>query len=140
MTAAMTDLLADVWTAVCRSADLVPDRGVCALVGDRHVAVFRLSGTDELCAVDNVDPFTGASVLSRGLVGSAEIEGEFVAYVASPLRKQRFDLRSGRCLDDDEVRLDVFDATVDGGVVIVRPTANSGNAGSSWSNVRETGA
>lgn len=106
--------------AVCPVDDLVDDRGVCALVSDRHVAVFRLSGTRELVAVDNVDPFSGASVLSRGLVGSTRRDGAWVTYVASPLRKQRFDLRAGVCLDDPNVALDVFEVTVDHGMVMVQ--------------------
>ncbi|MEZ5323180.1 MAG: nitrite reductase small subunit NirD [Microthrixaceae bacterium] len=106
---------------VCDEAGLVPDRGVCALVGDRHVAVFRVSGTGELFAVDNVDPFTGASVLSRGLVGATLRDGEWITYVASPLRKQRFDLRSGRCLEDPAEGVDVFEVSVLDGVVRVAP-------------------
>jgi nitrite reductase (NADH) small subunit len=52
-------------------------------------------------------------VLARGLVGSV---GE-VPIVASPLHKQRFDLRSGRCLDDPAHAVgtwpvDVFDGRV----------------------------
>ena len=53
------------------------------------------AGDGELHAIDNVDPCSGASVLSRGLVG--DVDG--VATVASPMYKQRFDLRTGRCLD-----------------------------------------
>lgn len=107
--------------AVCPVVDLIPDRGVCALFGNRHVAVFRLSVTGEIVAVDNVDPFSGASVLSRGLVGSIERDGRWVTYVASPLRKQRFDLRTGACLDDPDVTLDTFDVAVDNGTVVVHP-------------------
>lgn len=109
------------WTAVCELDDLVPDRGVCALVDGRAVAVFRLSGTDELVAVANVDPFSGASVLSRGLVGSVPGADGWIAYVASPLRKQRFDLRTGVCLDDPGVALDVYEASLHGGTILVRP-------------------
>ena len=112
--------------AVCPVDDLVDDRGVCALVSDRHVAVFRLSGTRELVAVDNVDPFSGASVLSRGLVGSTRRDGAWVTYVASPLRKQRFDLRTGECLDDPSVRLRTWDVQVVDGVVHVGGTAHLG--------------
>lgn len=148
----MTAVMTDVWTPVCRLGALLPERGVCALVGDRHVAVFRLSSGDEIVAVDNVDPFTGASVLSRGLVGSIESDGDAVIYVASPLRKQRFDLRTGRCLDDADVALDVFEVAVtaggddgggDGGVVVVRyvggPAGDrSPRTGSRWGNEPET--
>lgn len=91
------------WTRVCALEDLTPDRGVAALVDGRQVAVFRLSPDDEVVAIDNRDPFSGASVLSRGIVGSRRE----VVTVASPVYKQRFDLRTGRCLDDDAVAVPV---------------------------------
>ena len=96
------------WTRVCAVDDLTPDRGVAALVDGEPVAVFRISGSDEVVAIDNVDPFSGASVLSRGIVGS---KGEVIT-VASPIYKQRFDLRSGACLDDPTTRVRTHDARV----------------------------
>ena len=92
------------WVDVCAVDDLVPDRGVCALVGGHQVAVFRVSPTDELYAVSNHDPFSRANVISRGIVGS---RGD-IPKVASPMYKQSFDLRSGRCLDDLSVALDIY--------------------------------
>lgn len=85
------------WTPVCAVDDILPDTGVCALVEDRHVAVFRV-GADRLFAIDNVDPRSGASVLARGLVGSL---GERVV-VASPLYKNHFDLATGECIETPE--------------------------------------
>ena len=103
------------WVEVCALHRLTPDRGVAALVEGRQVAVFLLSSGD-LHAVDNVDPWSGAAVLSRGLVG----EAGGVATVASPLYKQRFDLATGRCLDGDVDPLAVHSADVVGGVVYAR--------------------
>ena len=85
------------WTDVCAVEDILPNTGVCALVGSRHVAVFR-TGTDRWFAIDNVDPKSGASVLSRGLVGNL---GDRVV-VASPLYKNHFDLQTGECLEQPE--------------------------------------
>lgn len=108
------------WVPVCTldRLQLQHERGACALVGDRAVAVFRL-GNGELCAIDDVDPCTGASVLSRGLVGSTMLDGVPVVYVASPLKKQRFDLRTGRCLDHDDVSVDVHPVVQRDGTVFV---------------------
>ena len=104
------------WTPVCRVAALTPDRGVAALVDDRQVAVFLLSGDDnEVVAIGNIDPFSGAGVLSRGIVGS---RGDVVT-VASPVYKQRFDLRTGRCLDDETHSVPVYDVVVEDGMVMV---------------------
>jgi nitrite reductase (NADH) small subunit len=94
----------DRWVDVCSLSTLIPDRGVAALVDGRAVAVFRCAPDDELLAVDNVDPFSGASVLSRGIVGS--IGGR--PMVASPVHKHRFDLVTGAALDDPAVRLDTW--------------------------------
>lgn len=99
---------------VCPAASLTADRGVAALVGDVPVAVFLLA-TGELAAVDDVDPFTGVGVLSRGIVG--DVDGR--PTVASPLHKQRFDLRTGGCLDADGVRIRVHAVVVVCGVVHV---------------------
>jgi nitrite reductase (NADH) small subunit len=87
------------WFAVCPADALQPGRGVAALLPDgRQAALFR-DRTGQVYAIGNVDPFTGAAVLSHGLLGSADDR----PYVASPLLKQRFDLADGRCLDDEEV-------------------------------------
>ncbi|MFR9723155.1 nitrite reductase small subunit NirD [Streptomyces sp. MS19] len=86
------------WLPVCALADLTPGRGVAALLPDgTQAAVFRDSG-GATYAVDNRDPFTGARVLARGLLGSTGGSGG--PFVASPLLKQRFDLTTGACLDD----------------------------------------
>lgn len=104
------------WRAVCDVAALTPFRGVAALLGDRQVAVFLVG--DEVLAVDNLDPCSGAAVLSRGIVGSA---GDVVT-VASPVYKQRFDLRTGRCLDDESVAVATHPARVVAGGVEVACT------------------
>ncbi|MFJ4834185.1 nitrite reductase small subunit NirD [Streptomyces sp. NPDC088747] len=98
-------LLEDGWFTVCDLALLIPGRGVAALLPDgRQVAVFR-DRAGRTYAIDNRDPFTGAAVLSRGLTGSHQDR----VFVASPLLKQRFDLESGRCLDDPEVSVAVYE-------------------------------
>lgn len=103
------------WTPVCPLADLTPGRGVTALVAGTAVAVFRLTAGDDVAAVGARDPFCGANVLGRGLLGSS---GE-VRYVASPMYKQRFDLTTGSCLEDPSVRVAVSRARVADGVVYV---------------------
>jgi nitrite reductase (NADH) small subunit len=105
---------ATTWTIVCRLDELRVDRGVGALVDSVPVAVFRLAD-GSVAAIDHVEPFTGVPVLARGLVGSV---GD-VVYVSSPLHKQRFDLRTGRCLDDDSISVRVWVADVIDGYVCV---------------------
>ena len=110
---AMTDH--GTWVDVCAYADLVPERGAAALVGGQQVALFRLAdGT--VHAVGHHDPFSGANVMARGIVGT---RGD-VDTVASPVYTQVFAVRTGRCLDDDAVRLPCWPVEVRGGRVHVR--------------------
>ena len=103
-------------TPVC-AVDVIPlEGGVAALVDGSAVAVFR-SFDGEVFALSNVDPFSGASVLSRGIVGS---RGD-APVVSSPMYKQAFDLRTGACLDDAAVRVTAYDVVVVDGVVHVGP-------------------
>ncbi|MER7705354.1 nitrite reductase small subunit NirD [Kitasatospora sp. NPDC097605] len=84
------------WQPVCALDDLQPGRGVAVLLAGHQVALFR-DRSGALHAVDNRDPFSGAYVLSRGLLGS---RGDRPT-LASPMYKQVFDLIDGRCLDED---------------------------------------
>ncbi|MDT3398312.1 nitrite reductase small subunit NirD [Streptomyces sp. B1866] len=103
-------LLGGRWLPVCDLADLTPGRGVAALLPDgAQVAVF-LDRAGTAYAVGNQDPFTGAYVLSRGLIGSAAGR----PFVASPLLKQRFDLVTGQCLDDETVTVPAYTVRTSG--------------------------
>ena len=98
---------------ICRLDDIVPYSGVAALVGGEQVAVFRID--QKIYAIGNRDPFSGANVLSRGIVG--DLKGELV--VASPVYKQHFSLLTGRCLEDETVSVPVYRALVEGSDVLV---------------------
>jgi nitrite reductase (NADH) small subunit len=93
------------WVSVCSIDDILPNTGVCALVGENQVAVFRV-GEADIYAIDNFDPFSKAYVLSRGIVGDS------LRYdtpkVASPIYKQNFSLKTGECLDDPTVRVTTY--------------------------------
>lgn len=100
----MTTLDERTLTLVCRYTDLQPDRGVAAILPDgEQVAVFLLTD-GSLHAVTNIDPFSAAGVLSRGIVG----DRAGTPVVVSPVYKQAFDLRTGACLDDPGVSVRVF--------------------------------
>jgi nitrite reductase (NADH) small subunit len=99
------------WTRVCRLEQLTPGRGAVARVLGEQVAVFRVPGIDagdDVFALGNLDPFSGAQVLSRGIVGDAD----GVPKVASPVYKQGFDLRTGACLDDPAVAVAAYPVTI----------------------------
>lgn len=91
------------WSDVCSYRDLIPERGACAMVDGTQVAIFRVFD-GALYALSNLDPFSGAYVLSRGILGTRD----GTPTVASPMYKQVFDLATGVCLDDPRVALPVF--------------------------------
>ncbi len=99
---------------MCRLADLEVRRGVAALVHGQAVAIFR-TDDDQVYAVGNHDPYARASVLARGIVG---LRGN-VPFVAPVAHGHAFDLRTGRCLEDDQVSVPAYDVKVVEGVVLV---------------------
>src|SRR5207253_1183297 len=74
------------WRDVCLLTDLSPERGAAALLDGVQVALFR-THDDQVYAVQQLDPYSAANVMSRGIVGS---RGD-VPTVASPMYKQVFD-------------------------------------------------
>jgi len=82
------------WVRVCALAELEVERGRAALLGNTQLALFLLHD-GRVHAVSNLDPYSGAHVISRGIVGTRE----HAPTVASPMYKQVFDLRTGACLD-----------------------------------------
>ncbi|MFD2797706.1 nitrite reductase small subunit NirD [Promicromonospora vindobonensis] len=89
------------WERACLVTELFPERGAAALFGDVQVALFRLpedpldpDGGARVYAVQNLDPFSGAYVMSRGIVGTRA----GVPTVAAPVYKQVFSLVTGECL------------------------------------------
>ncbi|WP_298233464.1 nitrite reductase small subunit NirD [uncultured Azohydromonas sp.] len=104
------------WTPVCAVEDIVPNTGVCALVRERHVAVFRVEDdVQRLYAIDNFDPNSQASVLSRGLVGNLGAR----IVVASPIYKQHFDLATGECLEAPENSVKSYPVRLQGDMVCI---------------------
>jgi nitrite reductase (NADH) small subunit len=105
---------AEEWHPVCRFAELEARRGVAALVHGQAVAIFRTED-DEVYAVGNHDPYRRTSMLARGIVG---MRGE-VPFVAPMVHGHAFDLRTGQCLEDDQVAVPAYDVKVVEGVVLV---------------------
>ena len=116
MDAVNTTLEVKAWQDVCQFDDLIDNIGICALINDQQVAVFRLSGSSKLFAISNYDPFSNANVLSRGVVGDWQKQH----VVASPIFKQHFNLRTGQCLEDETVKLKTYQVRVVDNTVQVR--------------------
>lgn len=104
------------WIKVCALESVFPSTGVCALVGDKQVAIFRPYDDEQLFAVNNMDPFARSNVLSRGLI----CEHQEQLWVASPLKKQRFSLVDGQCLENPEVSIETYKVRVTDGQIEVQ--------------------
>ncbi|WP_284983654.1 nitrite reductase small subunit NirD [Arthrobacter sp. efr-133-TYG-118] len=88
------------WHRVCAIDELEPAWGEAALVGGKQVALFRTT-PDEVLAVSQQDPATLSNVMARGIVGSRGSRPT----IASPLHKEVYDLETGECFTNPELRL-----------------------------------
>ncbi|MGL5829414.1 MAG: nitrite reductase small subunit NirD [Angustibacter sp.] len=88
------------WVAVCAYDSLLPERAVAALIDGHQIAIIR-THDGQVFAVGQRDPFSGANVISRGIVGTRG----GVNTITSPVYKQAFDLHTGQCLDDPSIHL-----------------------------------
>ncbi len=101
------------WITICDAADLIPGTGICALLDDEQVAIFKTRKDGNVYAINNYDPIGKANVLSRGITGSI---GDAVV-VASPLYKQHFDLATGQCLEEEAVTVKTYSVREEAGKV-----------------------
>jgi nitrite reductase (NADH) small subunit len=108
-------------TTIPRTA-LAAEQGAAVLLPDGTAAAVFLLHDGTVHAVGNLDPFFGAPVMCHGIVG----DRRGVPTVASPLGKQVFCLRTGRCLDDPAVSLPVFDVRVRAGLIQLSTPGNAG--------------
>ena len=123
--------MSEVWTQVCKQEDLVKNSGVCALIEGQQVALFCIptSAANDaemrIVATSNWDPIGKANVLYRGLLGSKHIaeastEDDTVYFVCSPLYKQRYCLATGRCLDNQDVAIDIHQVKLENNSLFVK--------------------
>ncbi|WP_284764473.1 nitrite reductase small subunit NirD [Arthrobacter sp. efr-133-R2A-63] len=91
------------WHRVCAIDELEPAWGEAALVGGKQVALFRTT-PDEVLAVSQQDPATLSNVMARGIVGSRGSRPT----IASPLHKEVYDLETGECFTNPELRLATY--------------------------------
>jgi len=111
------------WIPVCMIDDLEVERGRAALIDGEQLALFLLRD-GSVRAVSNQDPYSGAHVLSRGIVGSRTLrDGSEAPTISSPLHKQAWDLRTGVVLETQgkgDRPIAVFPVGLDGDRVLVR--------------------
>ncbi|WP_028265960.1 nitrite reductase small subunit NirD [Arthrobacter sp. MA-N2] len=95
--------IASGWHRVCAIDELEPAWGEAALLGGKQVALFRTM-QDEVLAVSQQDPSTLSNVMARGIVGSRGSRPT----IASPLHKEVYDLETGECFTNPELRLAIY--------------------------------
>lgn len=103
------------WNPICSRDELIADSGVVAWLDGVQIALFYLPNAQgqQLFAVDNRDPKSGANVIGRGIVG--QLGNELM--IASPMYKQHFRLADGSCVEFPEQRLNVWPVRLNGDVV-----------------------
>jgi nitrite reductase (NADH) small subunit len=102
------------WHRVCAIDELEPAWGEAALVGGKQVALFRTM-PDEVLAVSQQDPATLSNVMARGIVGSRGSRPT----IASPLHKEVYDLETGECFTNPELRLATYNTRLVDGYIEV---------------------
>ncbi len=50
------------WITACQLDDLIPGTGVCALIENTQVTIFRPDQSEQLFAINNMDPFSKSNV------------------------------------------------------------------------------
>jgi len=104
------------WISVCELDKVYEGTGVCALIKGKQVAIFRPTDEAQVFGLDNMDPFAHSNVMSRGII--CEHQGQL--WVASPLKKQRFNLQDGHCFENKDVALTTYKTRIQSGKIEVQ--------------------
>ena len=113
------------WVEICDLNAIPANAGMAARLTNQQIALFYLPDhPQQVFALSNHEPNSDANVLARGMLG--DVKGEPV--VISPLYKQRFRLRDGRSVDDEQSTLNVWPVKVEGGRVWVQEQPESHTA------------
>lgn len=108
------------WQPLCSRTDLVANSGVVAWHEGAQIALFYLPDApdgEQLFAVENRDPKSGANVIGRGIIG--HLKGDLV--IASPLYKQHFRLKDGSCVEYPDQQLMTWPVRISGESVEIGP-------------------
>ncbi|KAL1917550.1 uncharacterized protein VTP21DRAFT_3943 [Calcarisporiella thermophila] len=99
------------WVPVGKAGAFIRDVGEVIKHGRSQIAVFRTSD-DKWFATQNMCPHKRAFVLSQGILGDHEENGNATPYVSCPMHKKNFSLKSGNCLTGEDYKLLTFDVRV----------------------------
>lgn len=97
-----------IFVPVAALAEVPEEAGLCRVVGERSIALFRVNG--DVFALNNVCPHEG------GPLADGFVDGETVQ---CPLHAWTFDLRSGRVLTGGRGAAECYPVRVEEGQVLV---------------------
>lgn len=103
------------WKDICKIDDILPETGVCALLGDEQVAIFRPYHSDRVCDQQHRSVLRVQRAVTRADCGTP-----WRAVGRQPAEKQRFRLSDGLCMEDEQFSVKHYDARVKDGVVQLR--------------------
>ena len=103
------------WFHACHENDVPFEGGVCVLVEDMQIALFRFGRRGEWYASQNECPHRQQMALSRGMTGCQNGEPK----VACPFHKRTFSLRNGECLNAGDCSIQVYPVKVENEEVFV---------------------
>jgi nitrite reductase/ring-hydroxylating ferredoxin subunit len=98
-----------VWTRILSVADCPIGSRKYVEIDDIGLAVFHLDDPDRFVVVENACPHAGGNLSAGDLENNSEI--------VCPWHAWAFDLDTGACTLNDEVRLEKYDCKVESGVV-----------------------
>jgi nitrite reductase (NADH) small subunit len=102
------------WKEACSVEDLIEDGGVCVLINDEQIALFKtLDG--QFFATQNLCPHKKQMALSRGMIGSQAGEPK----VACPFHKKTFSLETGRCLSGEDYQIKTYPIRIIGKIIFI---------------------
>ena len=103
------------WLLVCRVRDVPPGAQRFVRAGGLELAVFHLAEADEFVVIPNGCPHAGGN-LSAGMVCGA--------VVTCPWHQWEFDLKTGRCVHNEQVQVRRYPVrTTDDGWIAIQAQA-----------------
>lgn len=83
--------------------------GVAVRYHSKQIAVFHFADTNQWFASQNMCPHKMEMALSRGIIG--DVNGEHK--VSCPFHKKNFSLETGKCLNDDNYRIETYPVRIE---------------------------
>ena len=98
-----------------KTSDFPADGGNCVKYNDKQIAVINFERRNEWYACQNLCPHKMEMVLSRGMIGSADV----IPKIACPIHKKTFSLKDGSNLSGDDLQIATYPVKIVDGEVFI---------------------